>query len=370
MTPFRMYADISCYASFAEFISAEEPGERDFILTTEPVYRQFVAPLHLDVKTLFVESYGRGEPSSAMVDAIREEFPDGASRVFAIVGGSVMDLAKLASLESGSTTEEIMLGIARPGKRADVIAVPTTCGTGSEATNACSCELLSLGSKRGLNLDAMFPRRAALIPELIRGLPYKVFADSSVDALAHAVESFLSPKAGPHSELFSREAIRLILSGYAAIADDPRKRWAERAGDFLVAANFAGFAFCSAGCAAVHALSYPLGGTHHIPHGEANRLMLAPVLKLYKAKKPVGKLERLEEILGGILGAPAGQALTACLNLLERILPRRPLREYGIARSEYPGFCKGVIAGQQRLPGNSYVELLYDEMLSAYEEVH
>lgn len=107
-----------------------------------------------------------------------------------------------------------------------------------------------------------------------------------------------------------------------------------------------------------------------MPHGEANQLMVAPVLRVYKTKKPAGKLNRLEAPLGSIVGFPAGESLAACLDLLEKILPCKPLREYGIRREEYPGFCEGAVSGQQRLLNNNYAELTYTDMLAIYESSH
>lgn len=130
----------------------------------------------------------------------------------------------------------------------------------------------------------MFAAKSILIPELISGLPYKFFATSSIDALIHAAESSLSPKAYPHSELFSKEAIRLILDGYLYVMEHGKDSWTDKAEQFLIASNFAGMAFCSTGCAAVHALSYPLGGGYHIPHSEANQLVFAAVFRKYKEK--------------------------------------------------------------------------------------
>ena len=93
----------------------------------------------------------------------------------------------------------------------------------------------------------------------------------------------------------------MILKGYQAIQKDGPDARLPLLGDFLLASNFAGIAFCSAGCAAVHALSYPLGGGYHIPHGEANQLVFAATFRKYKEKKPVGKLNDLEALFAQAL---------------------------------------------------------------------
>nr|WP_122012550.1 iron-containing alcohol dehydrogenase [Maliibacterium massiliense] len=371
MKAFKMHLDLRFYDTLEAFLADEQVGAGDFILTNEFLYKQFVQPLQPACGTLFLEAYGAGEPTTAMVDAIRRDLPKGVRRIIAIGGGSVLDTAKMLSLRvSSGKTEDLFLGNEAPERVCDVYALPTTCGTGSEVTNACAVELLSLHTKRGLNNDLMFPAKSVLIPELIAGLPYAFFATSSIDALIHAVEAFLSPKATPHSALFSREAIRLILEGYAFIAEAGQARWVERKEDFLLAANYAGLAFCSAGCAAVHALSYPLGGGYHIPHGEANQLVFAATLRKYKQLQPVGRINALEDLFAQYLGVPRQEALACAFALFDQVQPRKPLRDYGIGRDALEGFAQGVLAGQGRLLANNYAPLSLSDMLDIYTSVY
>lgn len=371
MKEFKIYADIVYQDSFQAFMEDEKISSNDFILTNEFLYNQFVKPLNPQCGTLFIEAYGSGEPTTEMVDRIREQIPAGVKRLIAIGGGSVIDIAKMLSLHvSTGKTEDLFLSTEAPVRIYDVYAVPTTCGTGSEVTNACAVELVNLHTKRGLNSMLMFPAKSVLIPELISGLPHKFFATSSIDALIHATESFLSPNASPISELFSKEAMRLILSGYQYIVKNGLEKWTERASDFINASNFAGLAFCSAGCAAVHALSYPLGGGYHIPHGEANQLVFAATFRKYKEKQPVGKINALEALWGEMLGVPAEQALETAFALFDQVQPRKPLREFGISDSEFQGFAESVMSGQTRLLNNNYVPLTIEDMVEIYQSVY
>lgn len=99
---------------------------------------------------------------------------------------------------------------------------------------------------------------AVLIPELLKKLPFRFFATSSIDALIHAIESYMSPKATPFSELFSEKAIEMLLNGYKSIVKNGEQEKEDRIGDFLLASAYAGIAFGNAGCAAVHAMSMPV----------------------------------------------------------------------------------------------------------------
>ena len=373
MKVFKNPTEISFAESFQDFLQAETFHADDCILASESIYDRFLKEADLPCSYISFRKYGKGEPDTDRIDAIRRDLPKGIRRMFAIGGGAVMDTAKLLSLQTSAGTTEALFDLRpeaeKPVKMFDIIALPTTCGTGSEVTCAAAAELVSLRTKRGLSNDLMYPVRACLIPELLMGLPYRFFATSSIDALIHAVESYLSPKATAISELYSEKALRMIVTGYQHVAEHGPESWKELAGEFMTAATMAGLAFNAAGCAAVHALSYPLGGSYHIPHGEANQLMLSPVFRKYKEKQPVGKLNRLEEILGEILGTAPANALEAAFALFDEVQPRKPLREYGIQESELRAFAEGVMVGQQRLLGNSYVALTVDEMTEIYRSV-
>jgi 4-hydroxybutyrate dehydrogenase len=216
----------------------------------------------------------------------------------------------------------------------------------------------------------MFPDKAALIPEMVKTLPYKFFATSSIDALIHAIESMVSPKSSLHTEVFAQKAVQQILRGYQAIVANGLDTWPQLAESFLTASNFAGIAFGNAGVGAVHALSYPLGGAYHIPHGEANQLMFIGVFKAYQAKQPIGKINLIEQQIADLLAVPRNEALDALDHLLQQVLPRKPLREYGITQEELAVFSKSVIEGQQRLLANNYVPLTEPEILNIYQQCY
>lgn len=370
MKAFQVVPSIAEYPDFAAFARSAALGPEDLILTNEYIYKPGIEVLNLGCQTLFQEKYGTGEPTDAMVDAILEELSSRAyDRIIAIGGGTVIDIAKvIAVAEKGDRVDDLYDRMAELKKVHPLTIVPTTCGTGSEVTNISIINRISRGVKQGIVSPSMFADQAALIPGLLMTLPYGVYATSSIDAMIHAVESFLSPNACPLSELFSEQALSLILPCWKAAADSGDKNgWKQYAAEFLRASNYAGIAFGNAGCAAVHALSYPFGGVHHVPHGEANQVMFAPVIRKYTEKQPVGKLNRLEAILAPLLGCEAGDALNELYRLMDRVLVRKPMREYGVTEDELPRYADTVVATQQRLLGNNYVPLTRDEILAIYE---
>ncbi|MDO4616414.1 MAG: iron-containing alcohol dehydrogenase [Lachnospiraceae bacterium] len=373
MKPFKIEPAILEFEKFAEYAKASSLGASDLILTNEYIYHPIVSDLDLGCQTIFQEKYGMGEPSDVMVDAILEDLSKTSfDRIIAIGGGTIIDIAKiLAVAGSGDTVDDLYDRMTEGLEKVHPLTIiPTTCGTGSEVTNIAVVNRTKKGVKQGLVSPSMFADEAVLVPEMLLSLPYKVFATSSIDAMIHAVESFLSPNGCATSEAFSKNALELILSSWGKTAKGAEEQdvqaWKKYAAEFLRASNWAGIAFGYAGCAAVHALSYPLGGTHHIPHGQSNQLMFAAVMEKYKEKKPIGKINDLEALLGRILGVKDEYALETLVSLMDTILERAPLREHGMTEDEITVFAKNVIETQQRLLNNNYVELSEEEIADIY----
>ena len=358
------------FDTFGAFAEEFKLGERDVVLTNEFIYKPFMEKLGLKSNFVFQEKFGAGEPSEAMIETMYEAIPyDSYDRVIAVGGGAIMDLCKLLGCKRPTSVHELYFKREPVVHEKEVIAIPTTCGTGSEVTNISIINRTTKGVKVGLVSPAMFADEAALVPGMLLSLPYPVFATSSIDAMVHAVESYLSPNACALSELFSEKALHLILSCWKdAVASGGKDAWKKHALEFLRASNYAGIAFGHAGCAAVHAMAYPLGGVHHIPHGQANQLMFADVMRKYQEKKPIGKLNQLEELLGAELDTEPVFALETLYKLMDEVLEKGPLHEHGVTVDELPVFAKNVIETQQRLLGNNYVELTEDDLLDIYRK--
>lgn len=369
MKAFQLIPAVAEYAEFSTYAQEAKLGENDLILTNEYIYSPVIERLELGCHTLFQEKYGAGEPTDVMVDAILDELRGKSyDRIIAVGGGTIIDIAKvIAVAKPEDKVDDLYERMSELTKVHPLVIVPTTCGTGSEVTNISIINRTTKGVKQGIVSPAMFADEAALIPGMLASLPYGVFATSSIDAMIHAVESYLSPNACAISELFSEKALDLILTGWRAAVDNgSRDAWKKYAGRFLRASNFAGIAFGHAGCAAVHALSYPLGGVHHIPHGQANQLMFEDVMCKYQEKKPIGKLNQLEEILAKNLDCEPVFALKKLYQLMNDVLEKKPLHEVGVTADELPVYAKNVLETQQRLLNNNYVELTEADILDIY----
>lgn len=373
MRGFSIKTEIEEYDTFEEYAKEAQLGADDLVLCGEHTYDDYVAPLSLPVQTLFREKYGKGEPTDGMVDAILDDLRDKKySRIIAIGGGTVIDIAKAVAV-AGPTdkVDDLYDKAAQLKAYHELVIIPTTCGTGSEVTSISVINRIKKGIKMGLASSAMLPAKAVMITNMLDSLPYKVFATSSIDAMVHSVESYLSPNACTISRIFSKEAlITIIKSWKKSVEAGGCEAWKEYAADFLKASNWAGLGFGYGGCAAVHATAYPLGSVYHIPHGQSNQLMFRAVMEKYKELQPVGRINELESIIAQALKTDDTGALNALYELMDEVIKAQPLRELGVKEDDLPEFAHNVIETQQRLLKNNYVQLTEEQLLEVYKSAY
>lgn len=366
----KLKTKIHRFDDFAGFAEQFQIDENDLILTNGFLYEPFIKPLNLKARAIMQEAYGTGEPTDLMMNAIMAEALKAPfKRIIAVGGGTVLDIAKLLVLEGVTDVVNAFERTVPLKKGPALIAVPTTCGTGSEVTNVTIAELTTKKTKMGLADDLLLPDDAVLIPSLMKGLPYSFYLYSSVDALIHAVESYVSPKANIYTKMFSIQAIEMILSVYKELVEKGENHRFERFEEMAIASNFAGVAFGSAGVGAVHAMSYPLGGTYHVPHGEANYQFFTEVFRHYMKLKPEGEIQVLCEILAKPLGCSKEKAFDVLEELLSKLLPKKPLKTYGMKEEEIDSFTDKVITGQQRLLANNYVAFTAEDIRGIYSRL-
>lgn len=368
---FRIVPTIYFAESCEAFCRDFEIGEKDLILTNPSYFEGYMDAFINGATVVYLKKYGRGEPTDLMVEALWQDVKDlSFERVIAVGGGSIIDVAKILVQETVTPVCDLFEKKIPAKKVRKLVVVPTTCGTGSEVTNVSVLDLTVRHTKLGLQTEEEFADAAVLIPELLRKLPFRFFATSSVDAFIHAVESYMSPKATPISELFSEKAIHMILNGYQQIAAKGESEKEKNIGEFLLASTYAGIAFGNAGCAAVHAMSMPFSAEYHVPHGEANYAVFFGVFHAYQRLKPVGKIQKLNEMLAGILECDVNRVYEELEQLLNQILERKPLHVYGVKEEELPGFANVVITKQGRLTANNYTPLDEEEVLEIYRSLY
>jgi alcohol dehydrogenase class IV len=294
----------------------------------------------------------------------------GVISVVGFGGGSPMDVAKLAAylLGSGDDLDDVWGVNIAAGQRLPLALVPTTAGTGSEATpiSVITCEG---GVKLAVNSPPLIADWAVLDATLTLGLPSHVTAVTGIDAMVHAVEAYTSARLkNPLSDVLAREALRLLSAKLLTVIERPDDIDARSA--MLLGAHLAGLAFSNAPVAGVHALAYPLGGLHHLPHGLTNALMLRHVLghNLEAARELYAELA---EVIDPDCAGQGSQARAALL--IERLddlarrsgLPLR-LRDHGIAFDECPLLGKEAMR-QTRLLVNNPCEITESDAQRLYE---
>ena len=216
------------------------------------------------------------------VDRIKGFNPDA---VLAVGGGSSIDGAKAMLLSHANDLHPSKLtGVwlySRPRKRClPFYAIPTTAGTGAEVTIAAVVSDEDAQTKYAIIDPKTVPAMVALDPGLMTGLPPSITAPTGMDALTHAVESYVATIATPETDQLARMASASIMRNLpVAYSDGQNLEARER---MAVAACMAGLAFTRVGVGYVHAIAHQLGGLYHVPHGLANAIVMPHVLEFSK----------------------------------------------------------------------------------------
>jgi len=231
------------------------------------------------------------EAGLAMVRAHRSE------AILAVGGGSPMDAAKvIAACATNNVAISKLVGNFKVRKAPlPIYAIPTTAGTGSEVTIAAVVTDPVAQRKSPVVDPKLVPAMAALDASLMAGLPPPVTAATGMDALTHAVESYISDFATDESRRLSAAAVRLIFANLPRVFDNGADIDARQA--MAIASTYAGIAFSKASLGYVHAIAHNFGGLYHTPHGLANAIVLPHVLDYSKAEA-ASRLAELALLIG------------------------------------------------------------------------
>lgn len=321
-----------------------------------------------EIDTIIFDAVEADPSRDTLLSAV--EAGRGCSSAVGFGGGSPMDVAKLAAYLIGSGEDlDTLWGVGKArGSRLPLALVPTTAGTGSEATPV-SIITLSGAEKKGVSSAALIPDWALLDAGLTIGLPRDVSAATGIDAMVHAIEAYTSARLkNPMSDMLAREALRLISANLIRVCDHPDDL--EARGQMLLGAHLAGVAFANAPVAGVHALAYPLGGHFHVPHGLSNALMLSHVLghNMPAAMTSYAELGVLLEPKLGEEGRQAqSQGFVRHMTRLARLagLPDR-LRQVGVT-SEHLDMLAREAMKQERLLVNNPCPITEADARRLYE---
>ena len=313
-------------------------------------------------------------PEEIVLDACNRLILSKCDLVVGFGGGSSMDVAKIiAILAKEKQTLAEMYGVDNiVGTRLPLIQIPTTAGTGSEATMV---SIITTGrtTKAGAVSRVLLADKIILDPLLTLGLPSSITAATGVDAMVHAIEAFTSKRLkNPISNMLAVEALKLMSKNIEMAVTDGQNINARSA--MLVGAMKAGQAFANAPVAAVHALAYPLGGNYHIPHGLTNSLVLPHVMRfnMDEASKLYSELAHVV-LFDREVPQDEKQASEMLVSYFET-LPKRlglqtTLREMNIPFEDLPRLAEEAML-QQRLLINNPRELNLENALEIYKQAY
>jgi alcohol dehydrogenase len=347
--PTRTVLEPGCVARLPEIAASYAP--RKVVLVTDRGYRATGIPERVardlaaqDLAVLITDEI-EPNPRSTTVDRLAERArAEGASLVIGLGGGSVLDAAKaLAMLVPNGGRAEDYEGKNRATKPSlPFLAVPTTCGTGSEVTWVSVITHPERLWKMSLKGDSMYPDWALVDADLLKTLPPSFVAWTGLDALTHALEAVTGRAANPTSDALAARAITLLFR-YLKRAVEDIGRDAEAREGMAQAATLAGMAFGNADVGAVHCLSETIGARWDTPHGLANAVLLAPVLRSHEGsiEPPLAALEAI--LPGGPTGADdreRAERFLVSVEALVRTLHTPEFADLGIPPADYPWIAK------------------------------
>lgn len=336
-----------------------------------------LAPLARAGITAHVFSDTVADPTDTVVKAGVEMLKSGHfDCLLGFGGGSPMDTAKamaiLAAARPGQLMRDFKVPASADRAALPVICIPTTAGTGSEATRFTIVTDTAHDEKMLIAGLGALPLAALVDYELTYSVPPRVTADTGIDSLTHALEAYVSARANSVSDLYATAAMRLISTHLRTAHAEPRNAAARAA--MMEGATLAGLAFSNSSVALVHGMSRPLGAHFHVPHGLSNAMLL-PAVTRFGMEAGLRRYAEAARIMGiAAASTPddvAGELLVQELAALNKDMHVPSPKTYGIPQDRYEGLLElmaqqalasGSPANNPRVPEQAQIVALYREV--------
>jgi len=245
----------------------------------------------------------------------------GSDFIIAVGGGSVIDTAKAIAVIANNPENADVVSLEGMDKSSHpavpIIALPTTAGTGSETTMDYVITNTKEKRKMACMDSKVVPAAAILDTEIMASLPLKLTAATAMDALTHAVESYLSLGAFSFSETLSLKSVSLISENFLKVLENPGDYEVRK--ELAIAQYMAGMSFTNVGLGIVHSMAHPLSAFYDVPHGVANALILPYVLE-FNAEACGDKIKELAKAFdsGFDMTKDAKEALKCCVDTIRK----------------------------------------------------
>lgn len=295
--------------------------------------------------TALIHDEIEANPRSTTVDRLAEwARGEGVSLVVGLGGGSALDAAKAVAMlvPNGGRSEDYEGRNKATRPSLPFVAVPTTCGTGSEVTWVSVLTHPERLWKMSVKGDSMYPDWALVDADLLQTLPPAYVAWTGMDALTHALEATVCRFANPASDALAARAVALLFRYLRRAVEDVAHDAHAREG-VAQASTLAGMAFGNADVGAVHCLSETIGARWDTPHGLANAVLLAPVLRshLLAAESRLASLETaLPGVPSGADDRERAERVLLSVEALARAVAIPSFADLGIPREDYPWIAK------------------------------
>lgn len=361
LQPQKVVFGTGCIQTFVE--DYKKMGlKRLFILTAPPILpliEEPLAALEADGTDIEVFDQIMAEPTLNDFNNIVEKARlFDADSVVGIGGGSVLDIAKLVAAFTDSDQQAadcFGTGFIKE-KGLWFACLPTTAGTGSEVSpNAILLDERD-HLKKGIVSPFLIADAAYIDPKLTWTVPAKVTADTGMDALTHCIEAYTNKFAHPAVDIYALQGISLIAANLLKAVKDGKDQEAREA--LALGSLYGGLCLGPVNTAAVHALSYPLGGEFHIPHGLSNAILLPSVMKFNRP----ANLRRYAEVAIALGCEPgkddnetAQHGVDFIYQLADAVGIPKKLTDLGIPQSAVDGMAKAAMEVQRLLKNNPRV---------------
>jgi alcohol dehydrogenase class IV len=351
-------------------------GQKAFVVTGKNVTKAGIVKKLTDCLDQWGIAYEvfsdiTGEPTDKMIDAGLKAYRDaGCDFLIGIGGGSPLDSVKaigMMSMLDGKISD--YMGVEIKGYFPPMALIPTTSGTGSEATKFTVITDTEKNVKMLLKGEALLPSLAVIDPVFTVTTPKSITASTGMDALTHAVEAYTSRKSNTFTDMYALSAIKRIFTYLPLAYEDGANRKARE--EMAIAAYEAGVCINNASVTLVHGMSRPIGALFHVAHGISNAMLISKCLafaldgcpdRFARIAKAIGAADAKED------DEMASQKFLEALETLCKKLEIPTLKEYGIPKDQFDSLIPkmardAIISGS---PGNTIKEVKQEDIEAIY----
>lgn len=354
-------------------------GKKVFIVTDEMMVKlgalEKVVSVLKDINLEYeIFSQVNSEPTDLIVEEGIKKYKESKSDfLIALGGGSPIDAMKAIGAMVTNEGEIVdYLGRVIPKEPPVLVAIPTTAGTGSEATQFTIISDTKNNVKMLLKGPSLIPTLAIVDPVFTVTAPKSVTAATGVDALCHAIEAYTSRKAQPMADTFAISAVKRIFESLPVAYENGEDLKARE--EMAIASLEAGIAFNNSSVTIVHGMSRPIGALFHVPHGLSNAMLLDECLK-YAKRGAINKFNKLAQAIGvykeGMTEEEGANEFVLATGKLLASLNIQTLEEFGVNKEEFMKVvdkmaCDALVSGSpqntMRIPTKEEIIVIYNKL--------